>query len=40
MEIVPLRLIMLLILIELTSEFKETSQIYMKCYLTNKVAER
>ena len=29
---VPLRLIMLLILSEMTTEFKETSQIYEKCY--------
>ena len=31
-EIVPLRLIMLIILIELTTVFKKTSQIYMKYY--------
>ena len=31
-EIVSLRLIMLLILTEITTKFKETSRIYMKCY--------
>ena len=31
-EIAPLRLFMLLISIELTTEFKETVQIYMKSY--------
>ena len=31
-EIVPLKLMMLLIMVETTTESKETSQIYMKYY--------